>query len=82
MKNSKKTHQKDPSKRSISWKKLEDCWKTVDWYSIICSLILQHDNVYADISYILHNAKVFNLLKETIHNPNLGKKVLYGTDFM
>lgn len=72
---------KDLNKRTISWKKLEDCWKTVDWYSIICSMILQHKNVYADISYILHNEKILNLLKETIGNSELGKKVLFGTDF-
>ncbi len=71
----------DAKDREISWKKLEDCWKKVDWYSIICSLMLQHKNVYADISYILHNESIFDLLKETINNPKLGKKVLFGTDF-
>ncbi len=72
---------KDQDRRTISWKKLEDCWKTVDWYSIISSMMLQHNNVFADISYILHNEKIFNLLKETIDNPKLRKKVLFGTDF-
>jgi len=65
----------------FSWKKLEDCWKYVDWYSIICSMILQHTNVYADISYILHDKAIFDLLKETIDHPGLGEKVLFGTDF-
>ena len=65
----------------FSWKKLEDCWKYVDWYSIICSMMLQHKNVYADISYILYNEEIFPLLKETINHPNLGDKVLFGTDF-
>jgi hypothetical protein len=65
----------------FSWKKLEDCWKYVDWYSIICSMMLQHKNVYADISYILYNEDIFPLLKETINHPNLGDKVLFGTDF-
>ena len=65
----------------ISWKKLEDCWKVVDWYSIICSMMLQHHNVYSDISYILHNAKIYPLLQETLANPKLRKKVLFGTDF-
>ncbi|WP_299311770.1 hypothetical protein [uncultured Aquimarina sp.] len=66
---------------NISWKKLEDCWKYVDWYSIICSMMLQHDNVYADISYILHDEHIFPLLRQTINHPKLGKKVLFGTDF-
>ena len=65
----------------FSWKKLEDCWKHVDWYSIICSMLIRYPNVYADISYILHNQEIFPLLKETIGNPKLGKKVLFGTDF-
>ena len=65
----------------FSWKKLEDSWKYVDWYSIICSMMLQHENVYADISYILYNEDIFPLLKETINHPNLGDKVLFGTDF-
>ena len=69
------------SKGKFSWKKLEDCWKYVDWYSIICSMMLQHKNVYADISYILYNEDIFPLLKETINHPNLGDKVLFGTDF-
>ena len=65
----------------FSWKKLEDCWKKVDWYSIICSMILQHENIYADISYILHDKNIFDLLKSTINNEKLGKKILFGTDF-
>lgn len=72
---------KNKDETEISWKKLEDCWKHVDWYSIICSMMLQHKNVYADISYILYNEAIFPLLKETINHPNLGDKVLFGTDF-
>ncbi|MDC6366655.1 MULTISPECIES: amidohydrolase family protein [Flavobacteriaceae] len=66
---------------NFSWKKLEDCWKYVDWYSIICSMLIRYDNVYADISYILHNQEIFPLLRQTINNPELGDKVLFGTDF-
>ena len=69
------------SDHRFSWKKLQDCWKYVDWYSIICSIMLQHDNVYSDISYILHDEEIFPLLRQTINHPKLGKKVLFGTDF-
>lgn len=68
-------------KGKFSWKRLEDCWKYVDWYSIICSMMLQHENVYADISYILHDKTVLDLLKHTVDTPKLGDKVLFGTDF-
>jgi predicted TIM-barrel fold metal-dependent hydrolase len=62
--------------------KPEQLWKYTDWYSIICSMILQYPNVYADISYILHDdADILPLLKQTLLNPGLREKVLYGTDF-
>ena len=62
--------------------KIEQLWKYTDWYSIISSMILQHENVYADISYILHNdAEMLPLLKQTLINPGLREKILFGTDF-
>ena len=65
-----------------SFGKPELIWKYVDWYSIICSIMLQFPNVYADISYILHDtANIQPLLKQTLQNPKLRDKVLYGTDF-
>ena len=46
-------------------------------------MMMQYENVYADISYILHNQSIFPLLKETLHSKNmkLPKRVLFGTDF-
>ena len=61
--------------------KLAFIWKHVDWYTIICSMILQYDNVYADISYILHDEVILPLLKQTLNNEEMKKKVLYGSDF-
>jgi predicted TIM-barrel fold metal-dependent hydrolase len=62
--------------------KLEIIWKNVDWYTIICSLMMQYPNVYADISYILHDeTSILPLLKQTLQNKKLREKVLYGTDF-
>ena len=63
--------------------KLEQIWKYVDWYSIICSMMLQYPNVYADISFIVHNPAVLPLLTRTLQ-PDRGRvreRVLYGTDF-
>lgn len=60
----------------------EQLWKYTDWYSIICSMMLQYPGVYADISYILHGDQdIMPLLKQTLKNPKLKQKVLYGTDF-
>ncbi len=62
--------------------KPEQVWKTADWYSIICSLMLQHDYVYADISYILHgDLQILPLLRSTLQHPVLKNRVLYGSDF-
>jgi len=62
--------------------KLEIIWKSVDWYTIITSLMLQYKNVYADISYILHDeTSLLPLLKQTLLNDGLKKRVLFGTDF-
>lgn len=60
---------------------LEQIWKHVDWYTIIRSMMLQYPNLYADISYIVHEPAIFPLLKQTLQNPVLQKRVLFGTDF-
>ncbi|MBS1741526.1 MAG: amidohydrolase family protein [Bacteroidetes bacterium] len=68
------------SERSLG--KTEQLWKYTDWYSIISSMMLQHKNVYADISYILHdNSAILPLLKQSLLNKKLRGKILYGTDF-
>ena len=61
--------------------KIAYIWKYVDWYTIICSMLLQYSNTYADISYILHDAIILPLLKQTLSNEAIKSKVLYGTDF-
>lgn len=61
--------------------KLDQLWKHADWYSLISSIMLQYPNVYADLSYIIHNPSIQPLLRQTLQNPILKKKVLFGTDF-
>lgn len=69
--------------------KLEQLWKSTDWYSIICSIILQHPQVYADISYIVHSPDILSLLNRTLIEEKrklptgkpLRDRVLFGTDF-
>lgn len=69
---------KDPNQ---SYGGLMDIWKNADWYSIISSLIMQYPNVYADLSYIIHEQEIVPLLKHTLNNPALKERVLFGTDF-
>ena len=53
-----------------------------DWFTIISSLMLQYENVYSDISYILHTEKMMPLLNDMmINNEKLAEKILFGTDF-
>lgn len=61
--------------------KLPQIWKYADWYTIICSLMLQYPNVYADVSYIIHNEGIQPLLKQTMTHEGLKNRVLFGTDF-
>lgn len=63
--------------------KIEQLWKYTDWYSIICSMMIQFPNVYSDISYIAHNNAIHSLLKRTLskNNTKLRTRVLFGTDF-
>lgn len=64
-----------------SYARLERIWKEVDWYTTITSLMLRYDNLYADISYIIHSDSIFPLLKQTLTNQKLQQRVLFGTDF-
>lgn len=61
---------------------LEGIWRYASWFSIIYSLMLQYPNVYADISYILHDAQTHPLLKTTLlPQSGVADRVLFGTDF-
>ena len=60
---------------------LSQIWHHLDWYSIISSMMLQYPNIYADISYITHDDKIFPLLKSTLINKKMATRILFGTDF-
>lgn len=63
--------------------KPEMLWKETDWYSIVTSMMLQYENIYGDISYIIHSEKIFPLLKSSLHKKHgqLRERILFGTDF-
>ena len=56
-------------------------WDKGDWFTLITSMMLQYQNVYADISYTLHDEKIYPLLKQCLRNVKLRRKILFGTDF-
>lgn len=57
-----------------------------NWYRMIRELIEKNKNVYADISFTVHDRALYPLLKNLLnsHDPNLTpvkERVLFGTDF-
>jgi len=58
-----------------------ELWHKLDWYTTISSLMLQYENVYADISYILHTPDIQALLNLSLENAQLRQKILFGTDY-
>ncbi|MBK9961225.1 MAG: hypothetical protein IPP06_07760 [Saprospiraceae bacterium] len=56
-------------------------WMSFDWFSIITNLMYKYENVYADISYIVHNPSIYPLLKHALLKKELKDKIIYGTDF-
>lgn len=61
--------------------KIEQIWKYTDWFTIICSIMLQYENVYADVSFILKSTEIQALLNQVLKHDKLSKKVLFGSDF-
>jgi hypothetical protein len=54
------------SSGAFSWPKLHQVWHASDWYSLICTLLVNYDNMYTDISYILSKESIYPLLKQTL----------------
>jgi predicted TIM-barrel fold metal-dependent hydrolase len=55
-----------------------------NWYSRVRELIVNHEYVYTDVSFSLHNTSVFPLIHADINDSNnkdLGDKILFGTDY-
>ena len=52
-----------------------------NWLKIIKALIRNYPNVYADISYTLHDEKTYPILKNMLKDETLKYRILYGTDY-
>jgi len=61
------------SKRSIWW--------NASWLSVIYDLLIEYENVYADVSFILFNEDLYPMLKYILNDPKVSHKILYGTDY-
>ncbi|SFN63588.1 hypothetical protein SAMN04487989_102157 [Bizionia echini] len=56
-------------------------WWNASWLSIIYDLIIQYENVYTDISFILFNEELFPLLKYLLQDDKVKHRILFGTDY-
>ncbi|MBL0055502.1 MAG: amidohydrolase family protein [Chitinophagaceae bacterium] len=51
------------------------------WLLIIIDLLRKYPNVYADISFTLHDKAIYSELKELLKDESINKKILFGTDY-
>ena len=54
------------SRGKFSWDKINSLWYDTDWYSIITSLLMRYENIYADLSYIISKPSIYPLLHQTL----------------
>ena len=52
------------------------------WPRRIMDMMGRYENLYTDISYLLHDKKIFGFLKNLLENNILvGERILYGSDY-
>lgn len=51
------------------------------WLLIIIDLLRKYPNVYADISFTLHDKAIYRELKELLKDETINRKILFGTDY-
>lgn len=68
-------------KNTLNYGNQRTIWWNASWLSIIYDLMVEYENVYADISFILHDETLFPLLKFILEDPKVKDKVLFGSDY-
>jgi predicted TIM-barrel fold metal-dependent hydrolase len=53
----------------------------LSWYLKVYELIKKHPNVYTDVSYTMYNKDLLPLLKLSLEDETINKKILFGTDY-
>lgn len=54
------------------------------WYKTIRDLVVNHENVYTDVSFSLYNEAIFGAIHHDINDRNaatLGDRIMFGTDY-
>ena len=52
-----------------------------NWFTIIKDMIKEYDNLYADVSFTMHNQDFFSTLKVLLSDVKIRDRVLYGSDY-
>ncbi|MFY0644243.1 MAG: amidohydrolase family protein [Bacteroidia bacterium] len=52
-----------------------------NWYSIIRKMLMKYENVYSDISFTVHDDKLYPVLSNLLKSPTIQNKILFGSDF-
>lgn len=55
--------------------------KERNWYSLIRKMLMSYENVYSDISFTVHDDRLYPLLRNLLKTPKTRDKVLFGSDF-
>lgn len=52
-----------------------------NWYSLIRKMIVNYENVYADISFTVYDDRLYPLLRNLLKTPQTQNRILFGSDF-
>lgn len=56
-------------------------WNNTSWYALIRNMFNKYENTYADISYILHDNRMFPILRDLLNIDGIKERILFGSDF-
>lgn len=56
-------------------------WWNASWLAVIYDLMVAYENVYADVSFILHDKDLFPLLRFLLEDDKVKNRILFGSDY-
>jgi len=78
---SRQEYMQRPIKNTLTHGNKRTIWWNASWLSVIYDLMIRYENVYADISFTLHDDKMLPRLKFLLEDPKVRHRILFGTDF-
>ena len=68
-------------KNTLNHENKRTIWWNASWLAVIYDLMVCYENVYTDVSFILHDESLFPLLKFILNDDKVKHKVLFGSDY-